>query len=78
MAQGARRVLGSDVGLAFTGVAGPDNQDGHAPGTVFIGWSLGAESGSTLLHLPGDRPRIRAYSAISGLDVLRRVLDGQR
>lgn len=78
MARGARRVLGSDVGLAFTGVAGPDSQDGHAPGTVFIGWSLGAESGSTMLHLPGDRPRIRAYSAISGLDVLRRVLDSQR
>ncbi len=78
MARGARRVLGSDVGLAFTGVAGPDSQDGHAPGTVFIGWSLGAESGSTQLRLPGDRPRVRAYSAISGLDVLRRVLDGQR
>jgi hypothetical protein len=26
------------------------------------------------LHLPGDRPRIRAYSAISALDVLRRAL----
>ena len=30
MAAGARRVLGADVGLALTGVAGPTEQDGHA------------------------------------------------
>jgi len=28
---------------------------------------------NTALRLPGDRPRVRAYSAISALDVLRRV-----
>ncbi len=37
MADGVRRRLGADVGLATTGVAGPDPQDGHAPGTVFVG-----------------------------------------
>ena len=78
MALGVRRSLKSDVGLAITGVAGPDRQDGHEPGTVFVGWALGNETGSSQLRLPGDRPRVRAYSAISALDVLRRVLDGQR
>src|SRR6202034_794207 len=37
MAEGARKVLGSEIGLALTGVAGPDPQEGVAPGTVFVG-----------------------------------------
>ena len=78
MAQGARHVLKSDVGLGITGVAGPSEQDGHVPGTVFVGWSLGDDTGSVELRLPGDRPRVRAYGAISALDALRRQLDAQR
>jgi PncC family amidohydrolase len=37
MAAGARSRLGADLGLATTGVAGPDPQDGHPPGTVWLG-----------------------------------------
>src|SRR6201999_1496494 len=37
MALGAARVTGADVGLGITGVAGPDEQEGVAPGTVFVG-----------------------------------------
>ena len=37
MAEGAARVTGADVGLGITGVAGPDDQEGVAPGTVFVG-----------------------------------------
>ncbi|MGH9096141.1 MAG: CinA family nicotinamide mononucleotide deamidase-related protein, partial [Acidimicrobiales bacterium] len=40
MAEGARRVLGADVGLSITGVAGPDHQDDQPPGTVFVGLAL--------------------------------------
>ena len=40
MAEGAARVTGADVGLGITGVAGPDEQEGVAPGTVFVGLSL--------------------------------------
>ncbi|MFE0102713.1 CinA family protein [Streptomyces sp. NPDC059009] len=36
MAAGVRRALGADWGLATTGVAGPDPQDGQAVGTVFV------------------------------------------
>jgi nicotinamide mononucleotide (NMN) deamidase PncC len=36
IAEGARRVLGADVGLAFTGVAGPEPSEGEQPGTVFV------------------------------------------
>jgi len=75
MAAGARRVLGADVGLALTGVAGPDEQEGVAPGTVMVGLELpGQEAESLVFHLPGDRERVRQYAAISALDLLRRRL----
>ena len=75
MASGVRDLLKADVGLSVTGVAGPEEQDGQPAGTVFVGLSLGENVQHAALRLPGDRPRVRAYSAISALDVLRRALD---
>jgi len=77
MAVGARRVLGSDVGLSVTGVAGPTPQDDLPPGTVYAGLVLpGQEPEAVLLRVPGDRDRIRQMATISVLDVLRqRLLD---
>lgn len=75
MANGVRTLLGADVGLSVTGVAGPDEQDGQPAGTVFVGLALGEAVQHAALRLPGDRPRVRAYSAISSLDVLRRALE---
>jgi nicotinamide-nucleotide amidase len=75
MAEGARRVLRSDVGLATTGVAGPDSQDGQSPGTVYVGLALpGQPAEAVELTVPGDRDRIRQYATISALDLLRRRL----
>jgi nicotinamide-nucleotide amidase len=75
MAEGARRVLGADVGLAITGVAGPDAQDGQPPGTVYVGLALpGQPAEAAALSVPGDRDRIRQYATISALDLLRRRL----
>jgi nicotinamide-nucleotide amidase len=37
MAAGARSILGSDIGVATTGVAGPDEHDGKTVGTVYVG-----------------------------------------
>jgi len=75
MAEGARRVLGADVGLALTGVAGPDSSEGHAPGTVMIALVMPGEAVESMeIHLPGDRERVRQYATISALDLLRRRL----
>ena len=75
MAEGAQRLLGSDVGLSITGVAGPDPQDDQPPGTVFVGLARpGRESEAHRFSLPGDRNRVRQYSTISALDLLRRSL----
>jgi len=74
MAQGVRRLLGADVGLSTTGVAGPAEQEGHPPGTVWLGLALGDEVDAVLVRLPGDRERVRQMSVISCVDRLRRRL----
>jgi nicotinamide-nucleotide amidase len=75
MAAGVSRATGADIGLGITGVAGPDEQEGVAPGTIFVGLRLPDGSTSTReFHLPGDRERVRQYGAISALDLLRRAL----
>ena len=75
MAEGVRRVTGADVGLATTGVAGPEIQEGMPAGTVFLGLALpGAEAEASEAHLPGDRDRVRQFATISLLDLLRRRL----
>lgn len=74
MARGACRVLGADIGLAVTGVAGPDPHDGQEPGTVWVGLARGERTEARLLHLPFDRERTRQFTCISALDLLRRRL----
>jgi nicotinamide-nucleotide amidase len=77
MAAGARKLLGADVGLAVTGVAGPAEQDGQPVGTVWFGLAADGHSEAVHVRLPGDRERIRQFAAISLLDLLRRrLLDG--
>jgi nicotinamide-nucleotide amidase len=80
MAEGARKVLGADVGLALTGVAGPSEQDGMRPGTLFAAVALPDGQpdrvASAHVRLPGDREMMRQLSVISALDLLRkRLLD---
>ena len=76
MAAGAAERIGADIGLATTGVAGPDRQEGHAPGTVFLGLHRNGESESHEVRLPGDRERIRQYAVIALLNLLRLRLVG--
>jgi PncC family amidohydrolase len=76
MAEGAQRVLGADVGIAVTGVAGPAEQDGVAVGTVCFAIALpGRPADAVTTRLPGDRERIRQFATISLLNLLRLRLD---
>ncbi|AOP49459.1 CinA family protein [Streptomyces lydicus] len=60
MAEGVRRVLGADWGIATTGVAGPEPQDGQPVGTVFVAVCGPGGAGEVRrLALAGDRDRIR-------------------
>jgi nicotinamide-nucleotide amidase len=78
MALGAQRVLGADVALALTGVAGPDPAEGLKPGHLCIGLVLAdGSTHATTVNLPGARDQMRQLSVISSLDFLRRRLSLQ-
>lgn len=83
MAIGVKEKLGSTIGLSTTGVAGPDPVTSvagsypaniHNPGEVFIGVCIGTDVVSQKFHLGGDRQRVREYTAITALNVLRNQL----
>ena len=74
MAVGVSRLFSSDYGLSLTGVAGPDSQEGKEPGTVWIGISAKGDVCTKQIFLGGDRERVRWYSAMSALDLLRLYL----
>ena len=76
MALGVRKRLGADVGIATTGVAGPAEQEGHSPGTVFLGLAYGDHLEGLQVCLPGDRRRVREYAVISVLNLLRLRISG--
>lgn len=74
MAEGARRVLGAEIGLALTGVAGPAEQDAMPVGTLCVGIAGPAGSLTRTVRLPGQREQMRQFSVISALDLLRQHL----
>ncbi|MFE9750852.1 CinA family protein [Saccharothrix saharensis] len=71
LAEGARERCGATWGLGLTGVAGPDPQDGVAPGTVHIGLSGPSGSSVRSLTLGGDRDEVRKSSTTAALTLLR-------
>jgi nicotinamide-nucleotide amidase len=74
LARGARERCGADWGLATTGVAGPDPQDGQPVGRVYVAVSGPGVSEVRALTLAGDRPAIRAGSVAAVLVLLRETL----
>ena len=73
MAVGVRSRLDADYGVSTTGVAGPDPQDGHSVGTVFLGYcEHGRPSHAVQLPVPDDLTRdgIRRATVAEALDLL--------
>jgi nicotinamide-nucleotide amidase len=76
MAAGIARRCRARWGLATTGVAGPDPQDGHAVGEVYVALADGAsgEVAIRALQLSGTRSQIRSETAERALRLLRERL----
>jgi nicotinamide-nucleotide amidase len=74
MAEGVRQRMKATYGVATTGVAGPDSQDGQPVGTVFVAVSADTARSVAALTLTGDRREIRTGAVISALELLYRTL----
>ncbi|WP_374724022.1 competence/damage-inducible protein A [Calidifontibacillus erzurumensis] len=75
MAENVRQLLKTDIGISFTGVAGPDMQEGKSVGTVFVGIAFkGQETKVFPLNLAGSRSTIRKKSIKHGYFHLLKIL----
>ncbi|WP_028764650.1 CinA family nicotinamide mononucleotide deamidase-related protein [Shewanella colwelliana] len=79
MAEGARTLIGSDYGLATSGIAGPDGGSDQKPvGTVAIGLATSKGVYSQMLKFPArSRELVRQLSSAVAYDMLRRALDDE-
>jgi nicotinamide-nucleotide amidase len=77
MACGVRKTMETDLGLAVTGIAGPDGGSNEKPvGTVHIGLSSKDKVVSYRYLFRGSRNRIKSNASMMALDWVRRYLNG--
>lgn len=75
MIQGLKTRIGSDVAISITGIAGPTGGSDEKPvGLVYIGIAFGDSYEAHKFNFPGDRNRIRAYSVLNALNLIRKKL----
>ena len=74
MAAGAKALLGATYTLATTGVAGPDSQEGHRAGHVWIACAGPGGVETQLLSIDGDRAAVQAASCRGAMSVLDGML----
>ena len=74
MATGARALTGASFGVSTTGVAGPTEQEGKAPGTVYVGISGPGILEVVELDLDGGREEIQEQTCREALEALAAIL----
>lgn len=67
MAENVRKLMDTDIGISFTGVAGPASLEGKEPGSVYIGVSFkNKPTASHFVLLPGNRETVRVRAVKTG------------
>ncbi len=68
MAEGAKKVIGADLAVSVTGIAGPKSDNTNKPvGLVYIGVTDGVTTDVQEYHFSGDRQQIRNATAQTAL-----------
>lgn len=70
LAAGGLALFGADVCVSTTGVGGPDADNGHAPGTVYLGWATRDGVGHRALALTGAPDDVLAGTVDAALRML--------
>ena len=77
MAEGVKGRFQTDMGLAVTGIAGPEGGTSEKPvGTVHIGLALRHKTYCERYRFRGSRTQIKSSTAMMAMDWVRRVLNG--
>ncbi|MBD8011577.1 CinA family protein [Microbacterium sp. Re1] len=70
LARGARELFDADLCVSTTGVGGPDAEDGHPAGTVFLGWATRDEAGHRRLDLDGEPEDVLEATVEAAVELL--------
>jgi len=70
LARGVRDLMRTDLAVATTGVGGPGPENGHEPGTVYLGWASPEGSGHRLLRLDGEPAEVLAGTVEAAVRML--------
>jgi nicotinamide-nucleotide amidase len=75
LAENVSKLMKTDIGISFTGVAGPEDLEGHPAGTVFVGIAIKGEPTKVeKLNLAGNRTAIRKRTVKYGCYYLLKYL----
>jgi nicotinamide-nucleotide amidase len=74
MARGVRGLFETDVGVSTTGVAGPEELEGHPPGELWVAVASEGREEARHFRAPGDRAQVRRWAQVQALDLLRKHL----
>lgn len=76
MAEGVRRVIGADLGVSVTGIAGPNSDEtGRPVGLVYIGASDGMTTLIREYRFDGDRAAVRAQAAEAAAELAMKLIE---
>ena len=79
MAEGSRRLIGTDLAVSVTGIAGPDGGSAEKPvGTVWFGLASADGTTAEMRRFGGDRAAVRAQTVIHALELLLDAAGGER
>ncbi|MEO0294080.1 MAG: CinA family protein [candidate division WOR-3 bacterium] len=76
MAFGVKRILRTEVGLSISGIAGPSGGTKEKPvGTVVLGVDIPGKTVTNIVHLKGERNKIRREASLKILEILKSLLE---
>ena len=76
MAEGVAGMTGADVGVAITGVAGPDSSESKPPGTVHVAVKTPLTIEARLYHFEGTREDVRKSAVDAALELVLAAVTG--
>jgi nicotinamide-nucleotide amidase len=74
MAAGVAELLNADLAVAVTGVGGPDPDEGHPAGTVYLAVRAGSHEEIGHRHFDGDPAQVIEQSTVAALQMLLAAL----
>lgn len=78
MARGAAQVLGADVAVSTTGLAGPGGDDyGNSVGTVYLACAFRGKVKSVCRHISGNREQVRISAVEEALTLIFETVTGE-